>query len=104
MHQHARHDPRREGRDGRGDVENCGPGPDPVNADDPRGIKPIIRLLAAMACAFSFAAWVGLSVVGYLAPPEPALGRMGRLASAAIFVVSLVWGIWLYREFKREGG
>ena len=71
--------------------------------DDPCGRRPVIRMIAAIVCAFSFAAWLGLSVVGYLVPPEPALGHLGRMAAAVIFILSLAWAGWLYAEFRREG-
>ena len=74
-----------------------------MTGDDPRGRRPIIRLAVAIVCAFSFSAWLGLTIVGYLVPPEPALGRLARWASAVIFAVSTLWATWLYREFKRAG-
>src|SRR5438876_601454 len=48
-----------------------------MTRDDPGGRRPIIRLAAAVVCAFSFSAWLGLTIVGYLVPPEPTLGGMG---------------------------
>lgn len=70
--------------------------------EDPRGLKPVKRLIAATTCAFTGAAFLGLTIVGYVVPPEPEGGRIGRMVSGVLFVLTVVWCLWLYLDYRRE--
>lgn len=70
--------------------------------NDPRGLRPIMRLFAAIGTIFSLFGFIALTCVGYVAPPEPELGRLGRWAFFILFFPSAAWSVWLYREYLRE--
>lgn len=72
-----------------------------MNQDDPRGIKPVIRLTAATLTSFAGASFVGLTLVGSLVE-EPEGWRIVRIASGIAFVITTFWSIYLLREWSRE--
>lgn len=72
-----------------------------VNHDDPRGLKPIIRLTAAIATSFCGAAFIGMTIVGSIVE-EPEGWRPLRIASGVGFVITIFWSAYLYRQWVRE--
>ena len=77
------------------------PRKDPVMKDDPRGLKPVIRLTAAIATSFAFAAFIGMTIVGAIVE-EPEGWRTLRIASGIALVITALWSVYLYREWARE--
>lgn len=74
-----------------------------MNQDDPRGLKPIIRLTAAILTSFSGAAFLGMTIVGSIVE-EPEGWRPLRIAAGIAFVFCIFWSIHLYRLWRREQG
>lgn len=82
-------------------MEYRGARENPVNQEDPRGLKPVIRLTAAIVTSFAGAAFVGMTIVGSIVE-EPEGWRPVRIAAGIAFVISIVWSIHLYRQWLRE--
>ena len=72
-----------------------------MKQDDPRGLKPVLRLTAATLTSFAGASFVGMTIVGSIVE-EPEGWRVLRIASGVAFVITIVWSAYLYRQWSRE--
>ena len=72
-----------------------------MNDKDPRGIKPVIRLTAALLTSFTGASYIGMTIVGSIVE-EPEGWRLVRIAAGVGFVLSILWSVYLFRQWLRE--
>ncbi len=82
-------------------MENRRAREDSVNSDDPRDLKPVIRMTAAIVTSFSGAAYLGMTIVGGIVP-EPDGWRPFRLAAGVAFAITCLWSAALYRQWFLE--
>jgi hypothetical protein len=72
-----------------------------VKQDDPRGLKPVLRLTSAILTSFAGASFVGMTIVGSIVE-EPEGWRTLRIVSGAAFVITIIWSVYLYIQWSRE--
>lgn len=72
-----------------------------MKQDDPRGLKPVIRLTAATLTSFMGASFVGMTLVGAIVE-EPAGWRILRISCGVAFAITIAWSIYLYRQWAQE--
>jgi hypothetical protein len=72
-----------------------------VRKADPRGLKPIIRMTAAISTSFSGAWFVGTTLVSMIVD-EPEGWRIIRYVAGVAFVITSIWSGFLLRQWNRE--
>ena len=72
-----------------------------MSQDDPRGLKPVLRLTAAIITSFAGCAFFGMLIVGSIVE-EPDGWRILKFASGIAFAICSAWSAFLYKEWKKE--
>jgi len=72
-----------------------------MSQDDPRGLKPVMRLTAAIVTSFAGSSFIGMTIVGTIVE-EPDGWRVLRIASGIAFLICSIWSVYLYKQWKKE--